>query len=72
MGINSDAVVHILLVGPPASAKTMFRYQQIGEAASMTRTNQQKLHSGSSIIDYSIVRSRRRKASEIIDGTDRS
>lgn len=32
----------------------------------MTRINRQKLHYGTSIIDYSIVRSRRRKTSEII------
>ena len=31
----------------------------------MTRIQQQKLHYGTSIIDYSIVRSRRRKTSEI-------
>lgn len=32
----------------------------------MTRMQQQKLHYGTSVIDYSIVRSRRRKTSEII------
>ena len=32
----------------------------------MTRIQQQKLHYGTSVIDYSIVRSRRRKTSEII------
>jgi hypothetical protein len=32
----------------------------------MTRIQQQKLHYGTSIIDYSIVRSGRRKTSEII------
>ena len=32
----------------------------------MTRIQQQKLHYGTRIIDYSIVRSRRRKTSEII------
>jgi predicted metal-dependent hydrolase len=32
----------------------------------MTWIHQQKLHHGTSIIDYSIVRTRRRKTSEII------
>ena len=32
----------------------------------MTRIQQQKLHYGTSVIDYSVVRSRRRKTSEII------
>jgi predicted metal-dependent hydrolase len=36
----------------------------------MTRINQQKLHYGTGIIDYSIVRSRRRKTSEIIVDAD--
>jgi hypothetical protein len=54
---------------PKTIGFTIIRYSSIkklGEAASMTKINQQKLQYGTSIIDYSIVRSRRRKTSEII------